>query len=59
MEERGHATSVEACEVLVEPLLGRADLNYMGHQSCVKKDRIGERKAREREALAVLVDRKA
>ena len=36
-EERGHATSVEACEVLVESLLGGSNLNYVGHWSCIRK----------------------
>ena len=44
-----HTTSVEACEALIDFLLGVYDLNYVGHCYYVSKDSTRERKARERE----------
>ena len=56
--ERGHATSVEAYEVLIKSLLEESDLNYVGHWSCARKAITRERKAREREESAALAERK-
>ena len=52
-------TSVEACEALVESLLGGLDIKYIGHRSCIRKDISRTRKARDREESSVLVKRKA
>ena len=45
----GHETSVKACEVLIELLVGAADLNYIGYWSCVRKGSNRASNARERE----------
>ena len=50
---------MEVCKALVESLLVGADLNCIVHQSCVKKSSARARKAREREELASLTERKA
>ena len=56
---RGHETSEASCEALVKSLLGRTDLNYVGHRSCISKASDRERRVRKREETAALRERKA
>ena len=44
-EDWGYEMSVEACEVLVESLLGGVELNCVGHWSCIRKSITRARKA--------------
>ena len=53
-----HETPEEACKMLVESLLGGADLNYAGHRSCARKASARVSKEREREESAALAERK-
>ena len=52
--ERGHMMSVGECKAHAESLLGVANLNYVGHRSCIQKASTRARKVREREESSVL-----
>ena len=54
LADQSHTMSLEACEALVKSLLGGANLNYVGHKSCLRKATSRARKNRERKESAVL-----